>query len=171
MDKESVNTAEQELKEKVWKALEEVPDPEIPALSVVDLGIITRVETDAEGKVMVTMTPTFSGCPAVNYMCEEIEKKLAAKLPCHEVEVTVDFKTQWNSNMITDKGREALKNFGLAPPKKYKKDFDVESIAEVNCPYCGSEHTTMNSAFGPTLCRSIHYCFDCKQSFEQFKPL
>jgi ring-1,2-phenylacetyl-CoA epoxidase subunit PaaD len=157
--------------QEIWKVLEQVPDPEIPKLSVVDLGIITKVELPAENHVKVTMTPTFSGCPAINFMKQDIQNKLQKQLEGYTVEVIVDFETQWSSNRITEKGLEILKNFGLAPPKRYKGSFDPETLADVACPHCGSKNTTMNSPFGPTLCRAIHYCFDCKQGFEQFKPL
>lgn len=159
------------LEAEIWKALEQVPDPEIPTLSVVDLGIITGVEVAADNRVKITMTPTFSGCPAINFMRQNVEKKVQELLPDREVEVLVDFKTRWSTNLITEKGREILKNFGLAPPKKYSKTFDPSEIADAKCPFCGSENTSMKSPFGPTLCRAIHYCYDCKQGFEQFKPL
>lgn len=171
MAEQQVAETSQALEAQVWKIMEQVPDPEIPTLSVFDLGIITKVDVTKAPHIVVTMTPTFSGCPAIQHMRNSIRGAIQELLPEHTVEVLVDFETQWSTNLITDKGREILKNFGLAPPKRYDKSFDVGSIAEVNCPYCGSENTTMNSPFGPTLCRSIHYCFDCKQGFEQFKPL
>lgn len=163
-------TPDELLVEHIWQALEQVPDPEIPFISVVDLGIISKVDICGDG-IKITMTPTFSGCPAIQVIRNEIRDKVAAKLEREDVEVLVDFKTQWNSNMISEKGREALKNFGLAPPKKYKDELNVADIADVHCPHCGSENTTMNSPFGSTLCRAIHYCFNCHQSFEQFKPV
>jgi ring-1,2-phenylacetyl-CoA epoxidase subunit PaaD len=88
-----------------------------------------------------------------------------------EVDVQIDFGTQWTSNKITDKGRQILADFKLAPPGKYEGELDVSSVSHAKCPHCGSENTSMNSPFGPTLCRSIHYCFDCLQSFQQFKPV
>jgi ring-1,2-phenylacetyl-CoA epoxidase subunit PaaD len=166
-----VDTKQAAREAEIWKALEQVPDPEIPPLSVVDLGIITDVEIGADGSIKVTMTPTFSGCPAINFMRQNVEKKVQELLPGQKVEVVVDFKTSWSTNRITDKGREILKNFGLAPPKKYSKHFDPATVADVKCPYCGSENTSLKSPFGPTLCRALHYCYDCKQGFEQFKPL
>ena len=147
-----------------------MPDPEIPTVSVIDLGIISGVEVKEEG-IKITMTPTFSGCPAIKYMTDNIKTKVEELLPGTAVEVEVDFDTQWTTNKITDEGRRKLQEFGLAPPKKYEGGFNVADIANVNCPYCNSENTTMNSAFGPTLCRATHYCFDCLQAFEQFKPL
>ena len=155
----------------VRQALEEVMDPEIRMLSVIDLGIIPEIEILDDVFVKIYMTPTFSGCPAIHIMQADIRNKILEKFPDCAVEVKVDFERTWNSNLISDKGREALKNFELAPPKKYDGEFDIESMKDAACPRCGSHHTTMQSPFGPTLCRSIHYCYDCKQSFQQFKPL
>ena len=160
-------TGEQE----IWKALESVSDPEIPVISVIDLGIISGVNINANGKVSIKMTPTFAGCPAIKYMQDDIKKKVQDITGAENVEVIVDFENRWNSNKITDKGREALKNFGLAPPVKYTREFNVENMTAAKCPYCGSANTTFKTPFGSTLCRAIHYCNDCKQSFEQFKPL
>ncbi len=160
--------------EEIRKALEEVYDPEIPVISVIDLGIISTVEiNEADQHILVRMTPTFSGCPAIKLISSEIRSNLAKNLGLSDdhIDVLVDMKTPWTTNNISEKGREILKNFGLAPPRRYTGDLDVSTIVDVNCPYCNSENTTMNSAFGSTLCRSIHYCFDCLQSFEQFKPL
>lgn len=159
------------LEAKIWKLLEEVPDPEIPPLSVVDLGIITNVEIIDEKKVKVVMTPTFAGCPAIEYMRKNIENQIKTKLEGFETEVIVDFVNRWDSNKITEKGRKILKEFRLAPPPKYEGSFDLDQLHKATCPFCDSENTTMNSPFGPTLCRSVHYCLDCLQSFEQFKPL
>jgi len=155
----------------IWGALEEVMDPEIPMLSVVDLGIIPEIEVFDDAFIKIYMTPTFSGCPAIHVIQTDIRNKVLEKLPDFAVEVKVDFERTWNSNLISDKGREALKNFELAPPKKYTGELDMDTIADAACPICGSHNTTMQSPFGPTLCRAIHYCNDCKQSFQQFKPL
>jgi len=157
--------------QEIWKALENVSDPEIPVISVIDLGIISGVNIGADGKVTIKMTPTFAGCPAIKYMQDDIKAKMQTLTGAENVAVLVDFENRWNSNKITEKGRAALKNFGLAPPVRYAKEFRVETLAQANCPYCGSANTTFKTPFGSTLCRSIHYCNDCKQSFEQFKPL
>jgi ring-1,2-phenylacetyl-CoA epoxidase subunit PaaD len=155
----------------IWELLEEVMDPEIRALSVVDLGIIPQIEVKDNAFITIYLTPTFSGCPAIHVMQKMIRDKILDKLPDYAVEVKVDFERTWNSNLITEKGREALKNFELAPPKKYTGELDMETIKDADCPMCGSHNTTMQSPFGPTLCRAIHYCYDCKQSFQQFKPI
>ena len=156
-------------KEQVLEWLEEVKDPEIPVLSLIDLGVITEVKIEDE-RVVVEMTPTFAGCPALDYMKKDVEQVLE-KNGIDDYKVNVSFKTQWSSNNITEKGRKALKKFGLAPPPKHELIIDLDILSNVKCPYCESEETELRSPFGPTLCRSIHYCNSCKQSFEQFKPV
>jgi len=156
-------------KKKILTWLEDVKDPEIPVLSLIDLGVITDVVID-DNHVKVKMTPTFSGCPAIDYMKADVISVLKEN-GVESVECDVSFETQWNSNMISEKGREALKNFGLAPPPKHNMIVDLDILENISCPYCESENTDLRNPFGPTLCRSIHYCNDCKQAFEQFKPV
>jgi len=153
---------------KEW--LEEVKDPEIPVLSLNDLGVITGIDVDSSGKVTVNMTPTFTGCPAMDVMQQDI-KDVLVKKGIKDHEVIVSFKTQWNSNMISERGRKALKDFGLAPPPEHNMIVDIDIIERASCPHCNSENTEMKTPFGPTLCRSMHYCHNCLQAFEQFKPL
>lgn len=153
---------------RLW--LDEVKDPEIPVLSLNDLGVITDINIAQSGKVTVNITPTFSGCPAMDVMQQDVVDVLA-KNGIEDREVIVSFEKQWNSNMISDKGRKALADFGLAPPPKHNMVVDIEIIERVDCPQCGSDNTEMKTPFGPTLCRSIHRCNNCGESFEQFKPL
>ena len=150
--------------------LEEVKDPEIPVLSLNDLGVITGVEVGDTGKVQVEMTPTFAGCPAIDHMKQEIGEVLE-KHGVGDYDVRVSFDTQWNSNMISERGRKALKDFGLAPPPKHNLIVDLDIIEHAKCPQCDGTNTEMKTPFGPTLCRSIHYCHDCQEAFQQFKPL
>jgi ring-1,2-phenylacetyl-CoA epoxidase subunit PaaD len=157
-------------KAQVLDALKEVFDPEIPVLSVVDLGIIADVEITEDG-ILVRMTPTFSGCPALHFIQDNIRTTLIQKLGTSKVEVILDFEASWNSNHISEEGLKILKKFGLAPPKRYSTELEIDGISDITCPYCDSSNTVMKSAFGSTLCRSIHYCNECKQSFEQFKPV
>ncbi|MGV3539304.1 MAG: 1,2-phenylacetyl-CoA epoxidase subunit PaaD [Rufibacter sp.] len=151
--------------------LEEVKDPEIPVLSLNDLGVITGVEVDQNtGHVTVHMTPTFAGCPAMEYMRAEVEQSLRR----HGVEdftVVMSFDEPWNSNKISEKGRKALKEFGLAPPQPYQGILDLDILEYAECPHCHSKNTTLRTPFGPTLCRAMYFCHDCRQLFEQFKPL
>lgn len=157
-------------REEILKVLEDVKDPEIPTISIVDLGIVTEVNVDNESNVFVTLTPTFAGCPALK-MIENLVESTIRKLDVKSVNVKTTFDTAWNTNMITEKGREMLKKHGLAPPPKHNGLVQIKIIETVECPYCGSNKTSLNSLFGPTLCRSIHYCDSCLQSFEQFKPV
>lgn len=153
---------------KEW--LDVVKDPEIPVLSLNDLGVITGIETGENGHVRVNMTPTFAGCPAMDVMKSDVEEVLKEK-GINDFEVNLSFDTQWNSNMISEKGRKALKEFGLTPPPMHDLIVDIDIIEHAKCPYCDSENTEMKTPFGPALCRSMHYCNNCHQAFEQFKPL
>ena len=149
--------------------LEEVKDPEIPVLSLVDLGVIRNIVIE-DSKVTITMTPTFSGCPAIDMMKDDINNTLSSH-GVNECEVHVTFKDHWNSDMISEKGRKVIKQFGIAPPPQNELVIDLDILENINCPHCDSENTEMKTPFGPTLCRSIHYCNNCQQAFEQFKPL
>ncbi len=150
--------------------LQEVKDPEIPVISLIDLGVITNVSIDSNQKVRVEMTPTFVGCPAMDYMVEEVKSTLD-KNGITNYEVNVSFKQHWSSNNITETGRKALKQFGLAPPPKYDLVVDIDILEQTPCPFCDSTDTELKTPFGPTLCRAMHYCNTCKQAFEQFKPV
>ena len=149
--------------------LDEVKEPEIPVLSLIDLGVITDIDI-SNSDVKVTMTPTFVGCPAIDYMKNDVIQVLK-KYGIEKAEVNVTFDKAWNSNMISDKGRKALKSFGLAPPPKHNLIVDIDILQHIECPVCGSTNTELKTPFGPTACRSIHHCLDCKETFEQFKPL
>jgi ring-1,2-phenylacetyl-CoA epoxidase subunit PaaD len=154
----------------IMALLEEVKDPEIPVLSLIDLGVITGIHlNDTEDKIVVEMTPTFSGCPAINYMQKDVERVLAEhNIPA---EVRVSFENSWNSNRITEKGRLAIKKFGLAPPPRYEGKPNLELLLHAECPFCDSSNTEPRNPFGPTLCRAFYYCNNCSQLFEQFKPV
>lgn len=158
---------------RVWDALRGVADPEIPAISVVDLGVIGAVEVSAE-RIHVDLLPTFVGCPAIGVMRQQIGERLGALGIAERVEVEVSYDPPWTSDRISEAGRERLRASGFAPPVAAPSvsgldELMVLSVAE--CPYCGSRNTSLDNAFGPTLCRSIHHCADCNQPFEQFKTL
>lgn len=156
--------------EAVREALTRVMDPEIPVISVVDMGIIRDVVVAPEG-VTVTMTPTFSGCPALDVMRQDIEAAVRG-LGVAQVTVRVDLAPAWSTEAISDEGREKLRRFGLAPPPRHEGDPVAVAFFDLGeCPRCGSTNTTLRNAFGPTLCRMIRYCNDCRDAFEQFKPL
>ncbi|MFQ5430751.1 MAG: 1,2-phenylacetyl-CoA epoxidase subunit PaaD [Phycisphaerae bacterium] len=155
---------------RVWDALSDVKDPEIPSVSLVELGMVPEVLLDA-GRVVVRMLPTFAGCPALDTMREQIEHAVRGA-GFEDVRVEVVFDPPWSTDRITTEGLAKLKAFGLAPPRRCgEAGADERGLKDVACPYCGSTDTALESIFGPTLCRAIHYCNDCRQSFEQFKPV
>lgn len=154
----------------VWQALQGVMDPEIPVVSVVDMGIIRAVETDPAG-VTVTMTPTFSGCPALDVMRRDVAAAVRS-LGVAEVTIRLVLHPPWTTEWISEAGRETLRRFGLAPPPRHAGEPAAVAFFDLaECPRCGSTHTSLRNAFGPTLCRMIWYCHDCQDAFEQFKPL
>jgi ring-1,2-phenylacetyl-CoA epoxidase subunit PaaD len=155
--------------EEVYGWLEEVKDPEIPVLSLVDLGVITGVKVDGSA-VNIEMTPTYVGCPALDFMKAEVVSILE-KHGMTEVNIEVTFREAWTSDRISDKGRTALKEFGLAPPPSTRIFTDLEILEIAQCPRCDGTNTELKTLFGPTLCRAIYYCHNCKDAFEQFKPI
>jgi len=149
----------------VWAALEEIPDPEIPVVSLVDLGVIRSVDIREDG-VQVEFTPTFLGCPALEAMVKAIERKVGELGAVADVEVVND--DSWSTDKITAAGREKLREAGFAPPAPRL----VQLQSQVHrCPYCGTTDTKLENIFGPTPCRSIRYCESCRQPFEQFKTI
>lgn len=156
--------------ESVRAALSEVPDPELPMLSVVDLGIVHRVEIgQADGSIRVEILPTFVGCPALELIKASIATRLAAF--GGPVEVVATFAVPWTSERISPAGRAALEAAGIAPPGPTTAETLIDLEARVPCPHCGSSRTRLDNAFGPTQCRTIRYCTDCRQPFEAIKPV
>ena len=155
--------------ENIFEWLEEIKDPEIPVLSLVDLGVIKSVTVNKD-QVTVVMTPTFVGCPALQLMKQEIESVLHTH-GVTRVAVEVTYEQPWTSDDISEKGKVALKRFGLAPPPARVIIDDLDILDHVHCPRCGGTNTELKTPFGATLCRSMHYCHDCREAFEQFKPL
>jgi ring-1,2-phenylacetyl-CoA epoxidase subunit PaaD len=154
----------------LWEALRDVPDPEIPTVNLVDLGVILRVELDERAqRARVLLMPTFSGCPAIEFMRDMIRERLEQLGLAVQVDVTRE--QRWSSDRISAAGRQALSQAGIAPPGPASSSAIIPLLEPAICPHCGSRHTTLESAFGPTLCRAIAHCRDCKQPFEQFKPL
>jgi ring-1,2-phenylacetyl-CoA epoxidase subunit PaaD len=155
--------------DEIWQALERVKDPEIPVISVVEMGIVRDIAVSND-RVTVTMTPTFSGCPALHVIRTDIEAAVGRLTPLEVVVETVLYPP-WSSDWISDDGRQKLKAFGLAPPARHGGNLLVTFYDSVACPYCESTNTTVKNDFGPTLCRAIHFCNSCRQPFEQFKAL
>jgi ring-1,2-phenylacetyl-CoA epoxidase subunit PaaD len=164
------------LESAVWAALQDVHDPEIPTISVVDLGVVRSVQAD-DGHIRVELLPTFVGCPAIDVMRDAVRERL--RLFADDVSVEISFAEPWTSERISEAGRSALRLAGFAPPPPVPpRAADAGSFLSMlasqpvgECPYCGSRNTTLENAFGPTLCRAIYHCSDCRQPFEQFKEV
>ena len=158
----------------IWTVLESVKDPEIPVLSLIDMGMITHVSclTSHVSRLSahITMTPTFVGCPALSVMKKDIYDAVK-KMGFDEVEVIIDMETAWTSDRMKPEAKLKLEKFGIAPPAMREEDMTAELLDRVRCPHCGSTDTTLRSSFGSTLCRAIRFCFTCRQGFEQFKPI
>ncbi len=155
----------------VWTALEEVPDPEIPVVSLVDLGVIRSVDV-RNGHVRIELTPTFLGCPALEAMRDRMAAKIVELGAQPDVEVITD--DSWSTDRITAAGREKLRAAGFAPPAP--REATAPKLVQLRsnvfrCPYCGSTETRLENIFGPTPCGSLRYCESCRQPFEQFKTI
>ena len=155
----------------VWEALAEIPDPEIPVISLVDLGVVKHVQVDGE-RVHVDFTPTFLGCPALEVMRDAMAARIGALGADAQIDVISD--DSWSTDRITPEGREKLRASGFAPPAPREAGgpqlVQLQSNA-FRCPYCGSKDTALENIFGPTPCRSVRYCRSCRQPFEQFKTI
>jgi len=180
--------------EQVWDAFEAIPDPEIPVISLVDLGVIRSVDV-LDGQVRVEFTPTFLGCPALEVMKRALEESVSALGAEPDVHVIQD--DSWSTDKITPAGREKLRAAGFAPPAPREASAREAGSASgkagdarpktgsrsarlglvqlqsnvFRCPYCGSTETKLENIFGPTPCRSLRYCESCRQPFEQFKTI
>jgi ring-1,2-phenylacetyl-CoA epoxidase subunit PaaD len=158
----------------VWEALAEVHDPEIPPCSITDLGIVERVEATRDA-VEVDLLPTFAGCPALDVIRQDAEAAVRSVAGPRDVRIRFVYSQPWTSDRITPEGRAALKVYGITPPAAGGQTFvPLASLQRIErtvpCPFCGSEETVLESAFGPTLCRSTHFCRSCRNPFEGFKP-
>ncbi|HEU4629672.1 MAG TPA: 1,2-phenylacetyl-CoA epoxidase subunit PaaD [Gemmatimonadaceae bacterium] len=157
----------------LWEVLRGVMDPEVPVLSVVDLGIVRDVRVDDEG-VTVTVTPTYSGCPAV----QVIERDILAALAAHDVpdaRIRTVYSPPWTSDWLSDEAKARLRAYGIAPPDPAPGDDELVPLRRrsevLACPFCGSTETELRSEFGSTACKSIAYCRSCAQPFEAFKAI
>ena len=162
----------------VWATLETVPDPEVPVLSVVELGIVRDVEVDGDGHVTVSITPTYSGCPALQVIEHDIKDALARD-GWPDARLRTVYSPVWTTDWIGADARRKLEAYGIAaPPGGAPRDAGPEELVPlqrrvqpVACPYCGSHATTMRSVFGPTACKAVMYCDQCHQPFELFKAI
>lgn len=160
--------------QKAWDLLESIPDPEIPVVSIRELGILREVNEGADGELEVVITPTYSGCPAM----DQIEQDVRTLLQAHQLRarIVTRLAPAWSTDWITDAAREKLRQYGIAPPQfsaaanvvqlTRRKPVDIS----VPCPHCGSSNTTETSHFGSTACKALYKCLDCLEPFDHFKP-
>jgi ring-1,2-phenylacetyl-CoA epoxidase subunit PaaD len=153
----------------ILSALNEVADPEMPVVSIVELGIVRAVKLDG-GRVEIVLAPTFSGCPALSAIQTAVRDKVAS-LGFADVRVSLSFNPPWTTDWISESGRLKLERMGIAPPSRHGGDVLTVLEAPVRCPYCGSLRTTRRNSFGPTPCRAIYFCNNCVQPFERMKAL
>ncbi|HEY1112123.1 MAG TPA: 1,2-phenylacetyl-CoA epoxidase subunit PaaD [Chitinophagaceae bacterium] len=153
----------------IWRILEEVKDPEVPVLSVVDLGIVRKVVTQ-DDHIDITITPTYSGCPAMDVISMDIRLKLLEK-GFRNIQVRQSLSPAWTTDWMSEAGKQKLKAFGIAPPNPRQQFCNTDMFAEeaVQCPHCGSYHTRLVSQFGSTACKAMYQCGDCKEAFDYFK--
>ena len=160
----------------VWAWLGEVADPEIPVISVVDLGIVRAVAFDGD-ECVVTITPTYSGCPAMQVIAESVEQALRAR-GIGKVKLVNQLSPAWTTDWMSDAGKAALTDYGIAPPAQQVIDISGLSagvkrrpapLLVITCPNCGSQHTQLTSQFGSTPCKALYKCLDCREPFDYFK--
>lgn len=155
----------------IWQWLEEVTDPEIPVLTVVDLGVVRQVDLSHEIPV-IRITPTYSGCPAMNEIEQNIRARLLAE-GMEQLKIETVLSPPWTTDWMTEKGKQKLKEYGIAPPEGSSTDKSVlfSKPKKVQCPHCGSRKTQMVSQFGSTACKALYKCTDCLEPFDYFKCL
>ncbi|WP_027964018.1 1,2-phenylacetyl-CoA epoxidase subunit PaaD [Halalkalibacillus halophilus] len=153
--------------EEIRAVLRTVDDPELPNVSVADLGMVHDVLVK-EGDVFITMTPTFAGCPALDFIKKNVKTAVEEMTWVESCEVHFSFEEKWSTDAITEEGKRQLKKHGIAPPPE---NYQPGEEWTVDCPYCGSDYTSMENVFGPTACRSILYCTSCRNPFEAMKPV
>ena len=152
----------------IWEQLEQISDPEIPVLSIVDLGVVRNV-TLLEGNCVITITPTYSGCPAMNVIQDDILKLLT---PSIDTKVEMTLSPAWTTDWMSENGRNKLREYGIAPPEhEVDKSVLFAKPTVVPCPKCTSSHTKMISQFGSTACKAHYQCLECLEPFDYFKCL
>ena len=154
---------------KVWELLNNIPDPDIPVISIVELGIVRNVEVKDENRVVVTITPSYSGCPAMDLFKTEI-KVLLENNGASNVEIRISHSPVWTTDWISEATKIKLGAYGIAPPEHSSQvQAGLFSNKKISCPNCNSTHTKRTSQFGSTPCKALWYCNNCRQPFEYFK--
>lgn len=153
----------------IWKILETVPDPEVPVLSVIDLGIVRKIKADSNA-IEIIITPTYTGCPAMDMIAMNIKLALIEQ-GYKDVTVTSVLSPAWTTDWMSEAGKQKLKQYGIAPPHPKQQVYNTALFVEqaVQCPHCNSWHTHRISEFGSTACKALYQCDDCKEPFDYFK--
>jgi ring-1,2-phenylacetyl-CoA epoxidase subunit PaaD len=153
--------------EAAWALLRRVPDPEVPVLSVVEFGMVREVEQDEDGLLTVTLTPTYSGCPATEAIADDVRAALA---PLGPVRLTTRLDPPWTTDWLSSEAKEKLRAYGIAPPCAGGEQ-RIQIQQSIPCPRCHSPRSERLSAFGSTACKALYRCLSCREPFEYFKPL
>ncbi|MDA3128495.1 1,2-phenylacetyl-CoA epoxidase subunit PaaD [Aliibacillus thermotolerans] len=159
---------EQQRETEIFNRLKKVDDPELPSVSIYDLGMVHEVTIDDNAHVAVTLIPTFAGCPALDIIERDVKNAIEEIEWVKSCDVTFSFDEKWSTDDITEEGKQQLKKHGVSPPPE---NYQPGEEWSVDCPYCGSPYTSMENVFGPTACRSILYCRSCRNPFEAMKPV
>ncbi len=163
-----INTQQNISSEEIWKLIQEVYDPEIPVLSVIDLGIVRDIKTDGD-EIEIFITPTYSGCPAMDVIAMNIRMTLLQN-GYEKIKITQQLSPAWTTDWMTENGKQKLKSYGIAPPvgKTFDKKY-LEEELKVECPQCHSVNTKLLSQFGSTSCKALYRCNECLEPFDYFK--
>lgn len=156
----------------VWDILQTIPDPEVPAISIVELGVVRNVEIINADSIKVQITPTYSGCPALKTMEDDVKEKLHQQ-GFTNVEIETIYKPAWTTDWLNESTKQKLKEYGIAPPAKLTIEHLIPlgklSKQLLACPFCDSDNTALTSHFGSTACKALYFCNTCHQPFEHFK--
>lgn len=155
--------------DRIWELMHSIPDPEIPVISITDLGIVREIEKE-DDLIRIKITPTYSGCPAM-YAIEQDIKKVLKENGYDQIDIKMVYQPVWTTDWINDAAKERLRAYGIAPPEKSTSDKSVlvGESAKIVCPRCGSRATTLISQFGSTACKALYKCEDCLEPFDYFK--
>jgi ring-1,2-phenylacetyl-CoA epoxidase subunit PaaD len=167
-----VNKQTNYTKEQIWKFLSEIPDPEIPVITITELGVVRDIESTPQ-KTIITITPTYTGCPAMKLFEDEIIKTLQSK-GIETIEIKMVYSPAWTTDWMSDEAREKLRVYGIAPPIKGTEDKGLLFGSDnkiVECPRCKSKNTSLKNQFGSTACKALYQCNDCLEPFDYFKCL
>ncbi len=156
----------------IWDILQTIPDPEVPAISIVELGVVRNVEIKDADSVKVQITPTYSGCPALKTMEEDVKEKLREH-GFINIEIETIYKPAWTTDWLSESTKQKLKDYGIAPPQKLTIEHLIpigkKNTEPLACPFCESKNTALTSQFGSTACKALYFCNNCHQPFEHFK--